>query len=129
VNKDFPVPPPPPILSNTYHFSDTLNISIQNEIKINGKEISKDKLVNEFKKHISQKTLFLYSFKSDTKYQDYITVLSSHFMAADELRKQEQTVFRENDYEYDEPYKNEQNMLKEKYPIMIKEKLIDGTHK
>lgn len=119
---DIPMPPLPPNDASNYDFTDTLNISIQKNVRINGKEISKDNLIQKFKKHIKPQTLFLYSYNPGINYQDYITVLSSHFAAAYELRKNEQTIFRDNEYDHNEAYKKEQLSLKEKYPVIIKEK-------
>ena len=119
LNEGILIPPGLPVDSEASVFNDTLTISVLKEIKIEGLAVSKKKLIKEFKKRINQKTLFLYSFNEDTKYQDYITVLASHFTAVSELREQEQTIFGEDD----KHYRDEQYRLKEKYPIIIMEKL------
>jgi hypothetical protein len=121
--KEVPLFPEPPIEPDNISFVDTLKVSVNNQIKVNGFVIPNDMLVRYFKNHISKETLFLYIFETDTNYQDYITVLASHFTAASELRKHEQTIFRDYEWQYDKPYKEEQYKLKEKYPVIILEKL------
>ncbi|PKQ43512.1 hypothetical protein [Confluentibacter flavum] len=123
VNLEIPYPPRPPVEPENISFIDTLKISFNDQIKINGLVIPNNKLVGYFKNHISKKTLFLYFFETDTNYQDYITVLASHFMAASELRKHEQTIFRDYEWKYDKLYRDEQYKLVEKYPMIILEKL------
>ncbi|MFD0989912.1 hypothetical protein ACFQ1R_07380 [Mariniflexile jejuense] len=123
LKKDIPIPPVPNYTEN-YQFNDTVNVSIQKMVRINGEEISKDKLVDKFKKYIKPKTLVLYMYNEDIVYQDYITVLSSHFAAAHRLRENEQTIFRAHEYDYNESFRKEQTILKVKYPIIIKENLI-----
>lgn len=123
LNNEIPMPPILPDYSEYYHFDDTLQVTIQEHIKINGKGISQENLTNEFKKYINPKTLVLYNYKLDAKYQDYIHVLASHFSAAYQLRQSDQTIFIQNEYESNETYEIEQQLLKEKYPIMIREKI------
>jgi hypothetical protein len=125
INKEIPLPPRPDefYLPENFFSGDTLKILIADDIKIDGLVIPKEMLKRKFKNYINQNTLFEYNFSTHTKYQDYITVLSAHFEAAYELRKQKQTVFKENEYDYNEAYKIEQEQLKVEFPIMIIEKL------
>jgi hypothetical protein len=121
LNEEFPLPPSPPAF-DTYVHKDTLKVTIDKEFSIDGIVIPKNMLVRKFKNYINQNTLIEYYLKRDTKYHDYITVLSAHFKVAYELREKEQTIFKEYEYEYNEAYNEEQHHLKEKFPIIIKEK-------
>lgn len=120
-----PLPPKPPLLINVeeYNFKDTLSITIENNIKINNLIYSKKMLVKEFKNYIDKDILIIYNLNSKTIYQDYIDVLSCHFIAANELRRKEQTIFKNFEYDNKEEYRNEQFKLKRKYPVIILEKL------
>lgn len=101
---------------------DTLRVTLNKQIKIDGVPVTnKDDMVAKFKSHINKNMLFLYVYNSQTNYQDFINVLSSHFFAANQLKEKEQTVFRGFDYQYDELYRNEQFLLNSKYPVIIDE--------
>lgn len=121
ISNSTPVSPVSPISLKEYLFKDTLRISINDKIKVNGSEVSKNILTDKFKNYVNAETLFLYEISNKTKYQDYITVLSSHIKSAYELRELEKTVFNENDYY--EQYKKEQFELIERYPIYLIERL------
>ncbi len=112
-------PLPPPLPEANYALRDTIMISIKKKIKFNDMPISPEIMIDEFKRNINSKTLFLYHINKSITYQDYIVVLSAHNKATNELREQKQTVFSE----YDEHYWDEQYRLKEKYPIIISERL------
>lgn len=122
-NKNYPVPPRIPINSGEF-FKDSIRVTLDKQIKINDKLISNDDLIKQFKKYINTETVFLYFFNSETKYQDYITVLSSHFIAVNQLREQQQTIFVENYYDQDDVYLKEQRRLKEKFPVLIFDKSV-----
>jgi len=114
--------PPFPFEIDSIKPEKTLKIRVDKTIEINETVVAENLLVDEFKKQIGKVDAFEYTYSENTKYQDFITVLSCHYKAAYELRKQEQTIFREYSYQYDEQYRDEQDMLKEKYPIRIMEK-------
>ena len=114
--------PPFPFEIDSIKPEKTLKIRVDKTIEINETVVAENLLVDEFKKQIGKVDAFEYTYSENTKYQDFITVLSCQYKAAYELRKQEQTIFREYSYQYDEQYRDEQDMLKEKYPIRIMEK-------
>ncbi|WP_223034810.1 hypothetical protein [Hanstruepera marina] len=100
---------------------DSVLISVGKQIYWNNKFVNKDDLIKEFKTHQSKETIFIYQFEDKATYQNYITVLSSHFNAINQLRKANQTIFKKYEYENPEGYSDEQRRLKDKFPIIILE--------
>ncbi len=122
--KDKTIPIPPlPFEIDSIKPEKTLKIKIDKTIEVNGRIVTENSLVDEFKKQIGKMDVFEYIYNQNTKYQDFITVLSCHYKAVYELREQNQTIFREYRHQNDEQYRNEQDKLKQKYPIRIMEKL------
>lgn len=122
--KDKTIPiPPQPFNIDSIKPEEVIKVNVDKTIKINGKVVAESLIVNEFKKQIHKIDIFEYNYSENTKYQDFIKVLSCHYKAVYELRKQEQTIFKEYKHQYDEEYRNEQEKLKQKYPIRIMEKL------
>ncbi len=118
-----PSPPPPPMLFvENRQFKDTLNITFNKEIKFNGEKIEHKLLTNAFKKYIDKDVLIVYTYSKNTNYQEYITVLSSHYAAINALKKQKQTVFKNYERGNDSLYRKEQFELRKMYPFVMKEK-------
>lgn len=110
-----------------YHpiIDDTLKIKIGKEIIVSNLVVPNNMLIIKFKNHINKNTVFEYIYNKDTKYQDYITVLSAHFKAIDLIRKKNQKVeLISQDFKYinvDE-VREEESRLREEYPTAIIEK-------
>ncbi len=102
---------------------DSVLISIGKTISWNNKIVKNDDLIDKFKRLQSKKTIFIYQIEGEASYQNYITVLSSHFDAIHQLRKLKQTIYNENIYLQSKEYKEEQNKLREEFPIIILEVL------
>ncbi len=99
---------------------DTLKVSIGSIVKINNSRISEEKLSEEFKNYIKEDILFEYFYQKGATYQDYINVLSSHCKATFELRKQNQTIFKEHRWDnHNKAYRDEQNKLKQQFPMRL----------
>lgn len=119
--------PPPPffnndlINSNKPVIKDSIIISIGTGVSWNNNLIKNVDLVEKFRISQNKHTMFIYEFEKEATYQNYITVLSSHFNALNQLRKESETIYRENDFFYSEEYKEEQKKLKEEFPIIIRE--------
>ena len=124
-DKNDTIPPPPgyDLLMEETPINDTLKIAIGHTNSIDGIDIPKHMLDRKFKNYINPKTIFEYQFNLDTKYQDYITVLAAHFKATDQLRKQNQHIFEENEYYHSDEYREEQEKLREEFPIRVIERL------
>ena len=113
--------PPSPFFEDHIKFSDTLKIQIGKDILVDGLKTQRKKLKNMFKNYIGKDIALEYVCSEKTKYQDYITVLSSHFQAANELRESKQTIF--NKYEYRKAYNDEQRKLRDVFPLYVIETL------
>ena len=122
-HSEIPLPPLPvsTLRENKVVYQDTLKIEIGKNIKANGGVVPNDILVRYFKNYINENIVFEYEYKMNTKYQDYINVLSSHYAAAYQLREQNQTIFEDN--KYNVSYKKEQRILVDQFPVLIVEKL------
>ncbi|TBN01351.1 hypothetical protein EYD45_13170 [Hyunsoonleella flava] len=120
-NIDIQTPPLPEwwYFDRSKNLMSIIKVDIGSVIKVNGIITPKEILVEEFKKYILKNILFEYSYEKNTSYQDYINVLSSQYKAAFELRKQNQTIFKEHSYNDREAYLEEQNKLKQQFPIRI----------
>ncbi len=116
-----PLPLPPPSVEINYELHDTLRITIDQRLKFNNEPILIETLMQKIKSDINSKTLFVYEISESTTYQDYITVLSEHYKAAEALRKVEQTIFKDDNDPYMnyDIYRKEQRKLREKYPVNI----------
>ncbi len=66
--------------------------------------------------------LFEYSYQNGATYQDYINVLSSHCKATFDVRKQNQIIFKEHRWDNNEAYRDEQDKLKQQFPMQLIEK-------
>ena len=111
-------------ISETHRtYNDTLKVKIGKEIRVDGKAVQSDKLIEEFKKNIDPEIVFEYSYNKETSYQDYITVISSHFQAAYELRELNRTIFDSGVKIQTKEYNNKQKKLRETYPILVIEKM------
>ncbi len=127
-----PSPPSPfswPRFDNEKEY-DTLRIKVNNTYSVDGMKIPKVKLIRYLKNRINAETIFEYHYAEQTSYQEYITLLSAHAKAADELRKENQIKFKEYGtnvrearnrlrYEEFEKYREELSKLKSKYPINV----------
>lgn len=118
----YPKPPMPPGLEKDF-FNDSLHITIQKQIRFNTKLVQKEDLIDALKIYIKPKTAIVYKMDSKSNYQDYITLLTAHYKAVNQLREKEQIYFRKNKYDYSEAYRKEQTKLKLKYPIIIIDKM------
>lgn len=111
---------------NDYYASkNKLIIDIDDQIKVDGIIVPKDLLVEKLKISINENTLFEYNYTMQTSFQNYLTVLSAHFMAAKSIRKDHQTLESELDF-YNknyEAYKAEQEQLKTEFPIAKMERI------
>lgn len=105
----------------TNHLKDTIKVDVGSVIKIRNSIVKKENLVNEFKRHINEDTLFEYSYAERTTYQDYIKVLSANCQAAFELRKENQTIFKEDEYNNYKLFREEQFKLKWRFPVWLTE--------
>ena len=112
-------PPFPDRIFKEPVFKDTLNVYVENSVIIDGVKVPKIMLVDKFKDNVSIDILINYLISENTTYQDYITVLSAHFKAVDELQKKEQVI--EDSYELYEDFMKEQSELKLKFPIITAE--------
>ncbi len=110
--------PPLPFSEENKIFENVLKIEIGETVKVDGITVPKNMLIRKFKNYINENTAFKYLYNEDSNYQNYITVLSSHYDAVYKLRKQNQTIFKDYSYE-NEQYKKEQRSLKEQFPINI----------
>ncbi len=122
---DFIMPPSPQIevlLNYSQDFKDTLKVNIGTVIKLNDSITYKNDLVKKFKTHIASEILFEYSYEKECVLQDYISVLSSHKIAVNELRKQNQIIFKKDKWDNSRAYRNEQNKLKLQFPTQLTEK-------
>ncbi len=113
--------PPLPFIEDYIKFKDTIKIRVGKEIIINGFKASSSTLKSVFKGYINNNTVLEYIYSENTKYQDYITVLSSHFQSVNELREGKQTIF--NKYEFRKAYNEEQGKLRDTFPLYIIETL------
>lgn len=102
---------------------DSVLISIGKNISWNTKLVFNDDLIEKFKSRQSKKTVFIYQIEDVATYQNYITVLSSHFEAINQLRKAKQTTYNEKIYFQSKEYEDEQYKLREEFPIIIMEVL------
>ncbi|WGD33751.1 hypothetical protein [Olleya sp. YS] len=123
----FPFPSYLPPLPKETRFSDSLLIKVNKNVELNGLSVSKEDLKQSFKNRINAKTYFRYIYDENTTYQDYIDVLSAHFIAAEELRKEEQIGFKIYPYSYNakgfgsKAFNKERLRLLNLYPIIIRE--------
>jgi hypothetical protein len=105
---------------------DILIIEIGKGIMFKDLLVSREMLVREFQKHINKNTVFEYNFTTDTRYQDYITVLSAHFRAIQTLRQSNASkgfdILKER-YLFTEEQINELSELKARFPTMFIEKI------
>ncbi|MEW4925114.1 hypothetical protein [Algibacter sp. 2305UL17-15] len=107
--------------------NDTIIVQIGKDLLINGVGISKNKLIENFESKINKNIIFQYEFNSDTKYQDYITVLSYHLAAIDSLREKNSKVELKFDnekirYTNMEEFLNEKQQLRYEFPFLMTEK-------
>ncbi|RZN80244.1 MAG: hypothetical protein EVB11_11780 [Winogradskyella sp.] len=108
-------------------YQDTIPINISKNIFVNRTEFSSDELSLEFKKYISQSTIFEYIYGDEVTYQDYINVLSAHKQAVLKLRMTEDFHNIDKQYYYnqfnrDEELNQERKHIIDKYPFQITEK-------
>jgi len=106
---------------------DTLKININKNLVIDGSIVPKSQLIKNLQKKINKNIIFQYEFNSDSKYQDYIIVLSAHLSAIDSLRKKNTKVQLKWDnekmrYTNKEQFIREQQTLRHKYPFFMIEK-------
>lgn len=114
-------------VANNLESQVTLKINISKNLLINDSIISKSLLIQEFQKNINENTIFQYEFNSNTEYQDYITVLSSHLKAIEILREKNNKVELKWDneklrYINKEQFIKEQQRLRLKFPFLVTEK-------
>lgn len=102
---------------------DTIKILVGKKILFGKEGILNNKdLGNRLAKANLETTIFEYNYNKDVTFQDYISVLATHFSAVEKLRKDKQTIFINYEYERNEPYNKEQKKLREIFPIFILEK-------
>lgn len=114
--------PPLPFQIDTIKPEKIFKIKVNKRIRVDGEIVPEDSLVDEFKKQINKLKVFEYTYDENTKYKDYITVLSSHYRAVYELRKQNQTIFKAHKYDNREAFLDEQYKLKQQFPMHLIEK-------
>ncbi|MEP1487648.1 MAG: hypothetical protein ABJK28_04410 [Algibacter sp.] len=105
----------------------TLKIRISEKLTINDSIIPNNLLIQKFQQNINENTLFQYEFNSNTEYQNYITVLSSHLKAIKILREKHNKVKLKWDnekfkYTNKEQFMKEQQRLRFKFPFYVTEK-------
>lgn len=118
--EDIPFPPNFFVDFSRFNVKDTLNITIGNQIKFNENVVSKNEFQNEFKKYLDKKTLVIYNYKPNIKYQDYFSVLFAHNKAIEDYRGSVQIPFHSRQL-----YRDKQRELRDRYPILILENLIE----
>lgn len=128
---EIPYPPLPPFIFDEFSdvsIKDTVTINIDETIKFNGRITDFNKIGETFGKYYTEHTLFKYIYEESTTYQNYIDVYSAHIEFVEKLRKAEQKI--PDNFKYRSPsdaFLDEQNKLKEKYPILILEKINLST--
>ncbi len=121
----YPLPPPPPGPLFEFEYKDTIKVDIGKHITFNNKLVAPEMLVSKFQQYINASTGFEYALSTESSYQLYINVLSAHYKAADNLRQIATKGFNINKerYLFSEYEKEEYYKLKQKYPVLISEKL------
>jgi hypothetical protein len=122
----YPLPPPLPGPLFEFEYQDTVKVDIGKHITFNNKITKPEMLISKFQKHINTSTGFEYSLSTEANYQLYINVLSAHYKAVDNLRQLEATKgfnIHKEKYSFSEDEKTEYLRLRNKYPVLISEKL------
>ena len=102
-------------------FKSIVRIKIQsNNFIIDGISMNSIELTKYFEKHIDESTLFNYQYDLDARYQDFISLYSSHLKARNNLVLKH-SVIAKPEYEeyYDSAYNKEERFLKNKFPILV----------
>ncbi|WP_417196892.1 hypothetical protein [Bizionia sp.] len=115
-------------LEKNYKPKDTIKIRIANGFILNGRQIPTDMLMKEIAKYINQKTIFEYSYPGNAKYQNYITLLSSHLNALKTVRDKNRRVELEwNDenftFKNKKQFAKDQARLYDEFPFRVTEKI------
>jgi hypothetical protein len=108
-------------------FKDSLVIDVGNYFKLNGVKTSKEKVRTELARNIDSSTYIKYQYNKETTYQQYIELLSLHYSVVDSLKKKKQKIVKPEyfDSQNRERYNKEQLLLRQKYPINIKEEFVN----
>ena len=125
-NYTLPPLPPPPFPDSEFDFETIIKIKITDHITFNSKPVAPEKLVSKFQQYINASTGFEYQLSKEANYQLYINVISAHYKAVDNLIQLEKTKgfnFNKERYLFSEYEKEEYYKLKQKYPVLISEKL------
>ncbi len=125
---DIPLPPPPPHLWTEFEavYTDTVRVDVGNKVKFDEAFVTNNLLISRFEELINADTGFEYYFSKNATYQDYITVLSAHFKAANNVRQDNASKgfdISKDRYRFTEEQKRELWELKEKYPILAIDKI------
>lgn len=125
-NSKYPLPPLPPSSIFEFEFENPVKIQIGKNVTFNDTIVISKMLVSKFQKHINASTGFEYSLSTEASYQEYINVISAHYKAVDNLRQLEATKgfdIHKEKYFFSEDEKEEYFKLRQKYPVLISEKL------
>ncbi|MFT5215569.1 MAG: hypothetical protein ACI83H_000685 [Glaciecola sp.] len=102
---------------------DTIKNLIGKKVLFGNKEIlNSEDLESRFTEQNLETTIFEYNYHKGVTFQEYINVLGAHFSAAIKMRKNQQTIFINHEYERDKFYNEEQSKLRVRFPIFILEK-------
>lgn len=107
--------------------SDTIKMKIGESLLIDGITTSKDRMIKIFENNISKDVIFQYEFNADTKFQNYISVLSTHLAVIDSLRENNIKVRLKFDkkkfiYPNKEEFINDKQQLRYEFPFLMIEK-------
>ena len=107
-------------------YKDTVRVDVSSKIKFDEEFVTDAQLVARFQKRINEETGFEYRYSKSATYQDYITVLSAHFKAVQNIRQSKASKgfdISKEKYRFTEEQKKELWELKEKYHVLIIEKI------